>query len=121
MNQAPRGTVYLAGPMRGCADFNRPAFHAAARRWRDLGFVVMNPAENDLVLGDDRPFADYFRNDLVMLSHMTALVLLTGWVASRGARIEARIALALGVPCYDASTGAEITATVKEVLRDDQV
>lgn len=83
-----------------------------------MGYVVMNPAENDMIMGYGRPFADYFRNDLVMLSRMTAVVLLPGWEASRGARLEARVALALGVPCYDADQGVDITQTVSEVLSD---
>ena len=40
--------VYLAGPMRGIADFNYPAFHAAAAKLRAEGHTVFNPAERDI-------------------------------------------------------------------------
>lgn len=40
--------IYLAGPMRGYAEFNFPAFHAAAARLREQGHTVFNPAERDI-------------------------------------------------------------------------
>lgn len=36
--------VYVAGPMSGYEQFNRPAFHSAAKRLTDKGYVVLNPA-----------------------------------------------------------------------------
>ncbi|EMY1800810.1 DUF4406 domain-containing protein, partial [Escherichia coli] len=32
--------VYVAGPMSGYEQFNRPAFHSAAKRLTDKGYVV---------------------------------------------------------------------------------
>lgn len=43
---APRGPVYLSGPMTGLPDFNYPAFHDAAQRLRSIGHRVESPAEN---------------------------------------------------------------------------
>lgn len=37
--------VYIAGPMTGLPEYNFPAFHAAAKAWRDAGWEVLNPAE----------------------------------------------------------------------------
>ena len=39
---------YLAGPMRSKPKFNHPAFNDAARRLRDAGWRVYNPAEMDI-------------------------------------------------------------------------
>lgn len=45
------GRVYLAGPMTGIADYNFPAFNAAAARLRAEGFDVVNPADHGVVDG----------------------------------------------------------------------
>lgn len=37
--------VYIAGPMSGIEDFNRPAFHEVAQALRAEGHTVLNPAE----------------------------------------------------------------------------
>ena len=39
--------IYLAGPMRGYANFNFPAFDYAAAKLRNKGFEVFSPAERD--------------------------------------------------------------------------
>ena len=46
--------VYLAGPMTGIAEFNFPAFDAAAAKLRDLGYVVFNPPPRQFPLRADR-------------------------------------------------------------------
>lgn len=40
-------TVYIAGPMSGIAQFNFPAFIAAAAALRAQGITVISPAETD--------------------------------------------------------------------------
>ena len=51
--------VYLAGPMRGIPEFNFPAFHEGARRLREAGHEVFNPAERD----NDRHGVDISANN----------------------------------------------------------
>jgi len=87
--------VYIAGPMTGIADYNFPAFNAMADKMRAAGWHVENPADHGLVVGAD--WADYLRYDIGCLASCEAIMLLPGWTASRGARLEVSIAKELGV------------------------
>lgn len=85
--------IYLAGPMTGLPEFNYPAFHAAAKQLRDLGHEVLNPAENPVpVCGT---WQGYMRMALAQLVQCECIVLLPGWVDSRGALIERMLAQVL--------------------------
>lgn len=85
---------YVSGPMTGYEDFNRPAFHAAAKHLRALGHEVINPAE---LPGEDdgHDWTWFLRRDLVELTKCSHIVLLPGWSRSNGARLELHVALAL--------------------------
>lgn len=94
--------LYIAGPMTGLPDFNRPAFHAAAAQLRAAGYEVVSPAELD----STHPIADpdgpgawgrYMRRDIPHLLTCDALALLPGWTDSKGARLETHIAQELGM------------------------
>ncbi|WP_256588086.1 DUF4406 domain-containing protein [Pseudomonas sp. LG1D9] len=87
--------VYIAGPMTGIADYNFPAFNAMADKMRAAGWHVENPADHGLVPGAQ--WADYLRYDIGCLASCEAIMLLPGWTASRGARLEVSIAKELGV------------------------
>lgn len=94
--------LYLAGPMTGLPDLNRPAFHAAAAELRAAGYEVVNPAE----LNESEPITDpdgpgawerYMRRDIPHLCKCDALALLPGWTDSQGAQLESLIANGLGM------------------------
>lgn len=88
--------VYLSGPMTGLPDMNYPAFNAEARRLRNAGYRVINPAEVDLPEGT--PWAVIMRIDLIdMLSHCSTVAVLPGWARSKGANIEVYLASQLGL------------------------
>lgn len=93
--------IYIAGPMTGLPDFNYPAFHAAAKAWRDAGWVVMNPAEN-FAGHQGLPYADYIRKDLADLMTCDAIAFLPGWATSKGATLEHHVAEVLGMLMFDA-------------------
>lgn len=90
--------LYVAGPMTGKKDFNYPAFNDAALLLRFFGHHVENPAENP------RPpcgsWLGYMRMSLRQISRADAIVVLPGWLWSRGARIEWLIGKLLGLPVY---------------------
>ncbi|WP_427184821.1 DUF4406 domain-containing protein [Bordetella bronchialis] len=90
--------VYLAGPMTGLPALNHPAFHDAAGRLRARGIEVVNPAE--IVKDHGLAWADCMRRDIPELVTCEAIVLLPGWEASRGARLEYTIASGLGMRCW---------------------
>ena len=95
--------LYVAGPMTGLPDFNRPAFDDAARRLRAAGISVYNPADisRDVEgLGDrieSRSREWYLRRALLLLLECDGVALLPGWETSGGARLEQRVALGLGM------------------------
>lgn len=91
--------VYIAGPMTGLPDYNYPAFHEAAERWRAAGWEVVNPAEH--FDGDQTlPRQVYLRRAFRALCECHAIAVLEGWETSQGARVEKVMADALGMPRY---------------------
>lgn len=80
--------VYVAGPMSGYEQFNRPAFHSAAKRLTDKGYVVLNPA----TLPDGLTQAQYMDICLAMLRCADTIYMLKEWEYSAGARAENALA-----------------------------
>ena len=108
--------VYVAGPMRGVAQFNFPAFYDAAEALRRLGHEVFNPAERDSKVGFDPTelagdedltehgfdLREALAADMEWISlHADAIALLPGWESSRGAQAEVALARALGLQVTD--------------------
>lgn len=87
--------LYCSGPMTGIADYNFPAFNAAADRLRAAGYEVENPAEKGII--DGWEWADYLRFDLVRLTECDGVAVLAGWPKSKGARLEVHVADELGM------------------------
>jgi hypothetical protein len=91
--------------MRGLPNFNFPAFHAAAADLRDRGYEVWSPAEHDQDAGfvpttgeGLRSLREYMRDDLPALLGSDKVVVLPGWEASEGARLEVHVAETCGIP-----------------------
>lgn len=87
--------IYIAGPMTGLPDLNFPAFEAAAAILRAEGWHVENPSDHGVIFG--MKWQDHLRYDIGRLATCAAIYLLPGWSRSKGARLEARIACALGM------------------------
>ncbi len=104
----PATYVYIAGPMTGIKNLNRPAFRAAAKRLRSLGFRVVNPHE----LKHDKSKAELAAMDADQLWHffmylcihkiglhqLEACVYLPESSASRGATSERLLFATLELP-----------------------
>lgn len=113
--------VYIAGPMRGYAEFNFPAFDAARDLGLSLGWDVTSPADLDREADgekattsekpdwngsvDTRP---YVIRDVAVLTAFTpgedAIALLPGWQKSVGATAEVAVARWVGLKILDATT-----------------
>ena len=92
--------LYLAGPMSGIAAYNYPQFNRVADWLRKRGHEVFNPAENkDGGTFQRRSF--YMRLDIPALLKSEGLVLMNGWRQSRGANLEAWIAIDTEMPLFE--------------------
>jgi hypothetical protein len=109
--------IYIAGPMRGCKNFNFPAFAAVAAKLRAEGHEVFSPAERDNedhgtdiskdnLTGDEALATEQHGFNLreALADNMRwialkaeAIVLLPGWEGSKGAAAERALARALGL------------------------
>lgn len=85
--------IYIAGPMSGLVEFNRPAFMFNAAKLTGRGHVALNPA----ILPDGLSQAQYMDICLAMLRCADAIYLLNGWEASLGAIAEKSLAEKLGI------------------------
>lgn len=82
-------TVYIAGPISGMPDGNKPAFDAAQKWLEQKGYIVLNPHSMPKGLSEEA----YMDICLAMVRHADALCLLKGWQASAGAKAERAYAL----------------------------
>ena len=84
--------VYIAGPMSGLPEFNRPSFHLADTLLTKSGKVVLNPA----ILPDGLSQPEYMDICCAMVRCADALFMLNDWERSEGAVAEYHLAKKLG-------------------------
>ena len=112
-----RKVVYIAGPMRGYAEFNFPAFDEARDRGLLLGFQIVSPADMDRernffatgAKGEDGELANFdmdaaIHADIEAILAADAIAMLPGWEKSTGAKAEYRIAVWAKKEVLDALT-----------------
>lgn len=86
--------IYIAGPMTGLPDYNRPAFNAEAQRLQAIGHVPLNPA----LFPDGLEQHEYMALCIEMVKMADQLLMLPGWERSAGAFAEHALAIKLGKP-----------------------
>jgi hypothetical protein len=104
--------LYLAGPMRGYRDQNYPAFEVAAKRLREAGHNVYSPVEDNLRQGitpevakDETFLKVRFLQDLKFIcEEAEGIAVMEGWQQSKGAKAEAAVGVAIGVPWLEVET-----------------
>lgn len=108
--------IYIAGPMSGLPDENRPEFHAYAQLMREYGYVVLNPATLPAGLTQDQ----YMDICTAMVRAADEVHLLPGWENSAGAKVEYHYALKRGLHTQEAESLMELARrrTRMQVLAD---
>lgn len=87
---------YLSGPITGQKNY-RQQFAGAAGALKEMGYVVINPAELGAALPlDQMSYEDIMKIDLELLASADYLVQLPGWERSIGAIRELGFALGTG-------------------------
>jgi hypothetical protein len=123
---------YLAGPMTGYPQHNIPAFHEAAQFLRSRGYDVVSPAELDdqttvdLAMSDmsgdiaklDHTWGDLLARDVKLIADgCNGIILLPRWYESKGARLEAFVAVSCGYPTEEYYKGVLIKASHKRIMK----
>ncbi len=106
-------TIYIAGPMRGYQQWNFPEFHRVAAEIEQAGHVPIDPALIDEMLGfsprmhpDSELTSAFIRKVILRDLHLIAdeadaLVMLGGWLGSKGAVAEHSLARCLRLLVFD--------------------
>jgi len=95
-----RRVVYIAGPMTGLPEHNYPEFMRAAKKLKDMGFAVVNPAEigngfgTPKELSQDKDLLTRLTDlELAIVRECDAICLLDGWEKSVGTKRELYVAI----------------------------
>lgn len=99
--------IYISGPMSDIDELNYPAFFAAAETYREMGYQVVNPAD-DNPQGPQEYAAQneyerkaswraYMRKNLRDVLGCDEILMLPGWRRSKGARLERFVAIKVGI------------------------
>lgn len=107
------GNLYVIGPVTGNRNDNRPAFAAARCDLRQAGYWVRIPHDY-IVSGTPWDWAmmtslhQLTAHDTQGRPYFDGVALLPGWEGSPGARLEAQVAEAIGLPVKTVAEWVEV-------------
>ncbi len=93
-------TYYIGGPVTGYPDFNNTAFGQTRDQLRGAGVKVVCPHDAITGLSSDDEWRSMMRVAIRRLLDCDGLILMRGFISSRGSLIEHSIAMALNMPVY---------------------
>ena len=98
--------IYVIGPVTGKEDDNRPKFEEAAQRLYEAGYTALIP---HWFIRPGTPWRPAMKRSLEILALCDGIAALEGFGSSKGARIEADLAVQLEMPVksVDQWIGAE--------------
>lgn len=111
--------IYVAGPMTGIEDHNKPRLRALGSGWANAGYEVVNPAN----FFDVEPHKFVARKRAIKeLMTCDALAVLPEWVDYPDSFVHDEIALAkrLGIPVHDARYPVCPQPLIESVLEEAQ-
>lgn len=110
--------VYISGKITGNPNY-REEFGNAEQLLKRQGFRPLNPTRGE---PDGKTWEHYMRRDIRKLSRCQGILMLDGWTDSRGATLEHKIAVALGMRVYVLSsiTGETRVYDITEESRWDE-
>ena len=87
--------IYISGKITGIEKKAPLIFAEAELDLIDRGFNVVNPIK--IKHNHNGSWANYMKNDIKALMDCDAIYMLSNWTGSKGAEIERRLALDLGM------------------------
>lgn len=88
--------LYVIGPVTGRENLNRAEFERARKMLESRGYAVEIPHDS---VPPDAEWGAAMAISTNRLRFADGVARLNGWHASRGARLESKLARALGIPC----------------------
>ena len=98
--------IFISGPMTGYENFNFDKFDKIAEKLRRAGVDVVNPADicrkykKEKVLADESVFDAMIAEQQEAEKTCAGILLLDGWEASKGVRLELKTALDGGADVF---------------------
>ena len=87
--------IYISGQITGIEKEAPALFKHAEANLIEMGFEVVNPMT--IEHKHDLSWANYMKTDIIALMDCNAIYMLYNWTNSKGAEIERRIAIDLGM------------------------
>jgi len=100
------GLYYLGGPMTGLPGYNYPRFIEVSTILRGLGITLFPAHEVDHGgPPGNRPYHEYLKGDLKVMLTCDHIILLEGWMESKGANLEVDVAKACEMGIWEYCDG----------------